>query len=201
MSWRSLLKRGLESPHLILYGICAVLNGYYYKFIFLLTARNIKIGKYFRVIGKFHVVGSGRIVIGNNCMMNSKLFKATCFMPVNPESSITIGDNVTFSGTSIQCFQNITIDDNCAIANAYIVDSPGHHLTPDRKVLGEKGLQHAPVKIGKNVWISANTVVTHGVTIGENSVIAACALVRKDVEPNSLYAGVPAKFIKKITTD
>lgn len=198
MSFKSLIDRGMREPDLIAYGMFALLNGYWFKLKCVLFRRNVRVGRWFRVTGPFYIVGSGRVTIGDNCMINSKLIKQTCFMTVNPNAQIEIGDHVTFSGTSIQCYQSVKINNDCAIANAYIVDSPAHHLSADRKERGDAGLQHAPVVIGRNVWISVNTVITHGVTIGENSVIGACALVREDVTPNSLYAGVPAKFIREI---
>lgn len=52
--------------------------------------------------------------------------------------------------------------------------------------------------IGKNVWIGSNATVLQGVTVGENSVVAAGAVVTKDVPANSIVGGVPAKLIKKI---
>ena len=54
------------------------------------------------------------------------------------------------------------------------------------------------VTIKKGAWLGANVTVLPGVTIGENSVVAAGALVNKDVEPNSVYAGIPAKKIKEL---
>lgn len=55
-----------------------------------------------------------------------------------------------------------------------------------------------PVVIGKNVWIGSNATILPGVTIGDNSVVAAGAVVTKDVSENTVVAGVRAKFIKKI---
>ncbi|MDE7192107.1 MAG: sugar O-acetyltransferase, partial [Clostridia bacterium] len=56
----------------------------------------------------------------------------------------------------------------------------------------------APVKIGNNVWIGAHATILSGVTIGDNAIIAAGAVVTKDVPQNTVVAGVPAKIIKKI---
>lgn len=56
----------------------------------------------------------------------------------------------------------------------------------------------SPVVIGKNVWIGSNATILPGVTIGDNSVVAAGAVVTKDVPENIVVAGVPAKFMKKI---
>jgi len=57
-------------------------------------------------------------------------------------------------------------------------------------------LKTAPVKIGDNVWIGMNAVILKGVTIGENSVVAAGAVVTKSVEPNAIVAGNPAQVVK-----
>ncbi|MGN1156769.1 MAG: acyltransferase, partial [Agathobacter sp.] len=56
----------------------------------------------------------------------------------------------------------------------------------------------APVKIGDNVWLGAGSTVLKGVAIGDNAAVGAMSLVTRDVEADSLYAGNPAKFIKKI---
>ena len=55
-----------------------------------------------------------------------------------------------------------------------------------------------PIVIGKNVWIGANVTILGGVTIGDNSIIAAGAVVNKDIPPDSVAAGVPARVIKSI---
>ena len=59
-------------------------------------------------------------------------------------------------------------------------------------------MSYAPIHIGKNVWIGANATVLAGVNIGDGAVVAAGAVVTKDVEPNTIVGGVPAKLLKKI---
>lgn len=59
----------------------------------------------------------------------------------------------------------------------------------------------ALIVIGKNVWISSNATVVPGVSIGDGAVVAAGAVVTKDVPPNVVVGGVPAKIIKKIETN
>ena len=58
----------------------------------------------------------------------------------------------------------------------------------------------APIVLGKNVWIGAHATILPGVTIGDNAVVAAGAVVAKDVPQNVIVAGVPAKIIKQIQT-
>lgn len=62
-------------------------------------------------------------------------------------------------------------------------------------------MKPAPVIIGENVWIGANVTVVPGVTIGNNAIIAAGAVVTKDVDSNTVVGGVPAKLIKIIRED
>lgn len=193
-----LVRRARRRPHLILPALFSWVNGYWHKLKFLLCGKRVRIGKWFRVYGTFRIMGSGKVVIGDNCFIQSKLFKPASFLTVVPEARISIGDNVGFSGTTIQCYQEITIGDWCNIADAYLVDSPSHPLSQDRRFVDPGDISAAPVKIEENVWISTRVVICHGVSIGKNSVIGACSLVRSGVPANSFYAGNPAKFIKTV---
>jgi acetyltransferase-like isoleucine patch superfamily enzyme len=71
-------------------------------------------------------------------------------------------------------------------------------MSIDRHAVPDEKIHTAPVYIGKNVWLSASVVILHGVTIGDNSIIGACSLVRENVPPNCFYAGNPLKFIRKL---
>ena len=69
-----------------------------------------------------------------------------------------------------------------------------HDINPNKR--GD--MQPKPIVIGENVWIGSNSTILPGVTIGKGSIIAAGAVVTKDVDENVVVGGVPAKFIKKI---
>jgi len=195
---RYFINRARKEPYSLLAGIVALLNGYWHKLKFLVLGKKVRSGRWLRVYGTFRIRGSGKVVIGDNCLVIANVFKPVAFVTARPDSFIEIGNNVGFNGTTMECFEHISIGDWCNIADAYIVDSPAHHLSADRRSFSSAEVPAAPVRIMPNVWISARVVVTHGVTIGENSVIGACSLVRSDVPANSFYAGVPAKFIKRI---
>lgn len=88
----------------------------------------------------------------------------------------------------------ITIEDDVQIGPKVNLITENHPIDPaNRKVLDLKSIH-----IKRNVWIGAAATILPGVTIGENSVVAAGAVVRKDVEANTIVAGVPAKVIKNI---
>ena len=95
--------------------------------------------------------------------------------------------------------REVIIGDYVMIAPNTLITTVNHPLNPmgRRKHLGIA----KPVKIGNDVWIGANVTILPGVTIGNNVIIAAGAVVTKDVEDNSLVGGVPAKFIKNIPND
>ena len=88
----------------------------------------------------------------------------------------------------------ITIEDGVLIAPKVSLLSEGHPISPDKR----HSLVPKPIHIKKNAWIGANATILHGVTIGENSVVAAGSVVSKDVPDNVVVGGTPAKIIKKI---
>jgi len=69
-----------------------------------------------------------------------------------------------------------------------------HGIDPDKRNI----TYPFPIVIGKNVWMGANATVVSGVTVGDNAIIAAGAVVTKDVSANAVVAGVPAKVIKMV---
>jgi len=97
-------------------------------------------------------------------------------------------------GVRIGSAHEIIIGDNCMVAsNAYITDSDWHDIY-NRISIGKT----APVKIGNNVWIGDSAIVCKGVTIGENSIIGAGAVVVNAIPANSVAAGNPAKAVKQL---
>lgn len=197
-SWRFLVERARREPHLILSGLLTLLNGYWHKLKFLLMWKRVRIGKRFRVSGTLRIIGSGRVVIGDDCFIQGKFFRPVTFLTTLPEARIDIGDNVTFNGTVIQCFERVSIGNWCSLADAYIVDSRAHLLSADRRSFFARDIPSAPVVLEENIWVSTRVVICSGVRIGRNSVVGACSLVRKDIASDTFQAGQPAKLIKPV---
>ena len=108
---------------------------------------------------------------------------------------ITIGDYCLLCpGVRIGAAAEITIADNCMLASgAYVTDADWHDIY-NRVSIGKT----APVRIEKNVWIGDSAIVCKGVTIGENSIIGAGAIVVDSVPANSIAAGNPARVVKTL---
>lgn len=109
--------------------------------------------------------------------------------------NITLGKHVFInSGCQFQDQGGITIDDGALIGPNTVLATLNHGLAPSRR----HDLFPAPIHIGKNVWLGANVTVLGGVTIGDNAVVAAGAVVTNDIPPNTLAAGVPARVIRTL---
>lgn len=149
----------------------------------------------------------GRFVIGNNFSMNNGIKgnpigcydKCTFF--VDRGATLTIGEHVGISQTAIICHHKITIGNYVKIGGGVkIYDTDFHSLNPFIR-RGKEDILHkvkAPVLIKDNAFIGAFSSILKGVTIGENAIIGAGSVVTKSVPDNEIWAGNPAKFIRKI---
>lgn len=119
---------------------------------------------------------------------------------INPEN-VSVGDNTSISSfTTIYGRFFVTIGKNCWVSSNVGISSYNHILDSDdrHRDMNEDFKYSKPVLIGDNVLISMNVCIVPGVKIGDNSVIGAGSVVVKNVPKNELWAGVPARFIKKI---
>lgn len=108
---------------------------------------------------------------------------------------IRLGKNVFINhACSFLDLGGITIDDNVQIGPRVNLVTENHPVDPSNR----KTLDLNSIHIKRNVWIGAAATILPGVTIGENSIVAAGAVVRNNVEANTIVAGVPAKVIKKV---
>lgn len=131
----------------------------------------------------FGSYGDGNVIKGNfNCDYAKHIFIGNkCF----------INCNVTMLDTNY-----ITIGDEVLIGPGTVISAATHPLNAELRV-APNFICH-PIKIGNRVWIGANATILTGVTIGDNAVIAAGAVVNRDVPANALAGGVPARIIKMI---
>jgi acetyltransferase-like isoleucine patch superfamily enzyme len=111
---------------------------------------------------------------------------------VGPGAEVRIGPGTFFDGDSrVMCVTTLAIGADCAIAwDVLIMDADFHRI--DGRASGD-----APITIGDHVWIGASAKVLKGVTVGDGAVIAAGAIVTRDVPPRALVAGSPVRVVRE----
>lgn len=111
---------------------------------------------------------------------------------------IEVGRNVFInSGCKFQDHAGIVLEDNVLIGHNVVIATLNHVQEPSRR----GSLIPGKVRIRENVWVGAGAVICPGVTIGKDSIVAAGAVVTKDVSDGVIVGGVPAKYIKDIDGD
>lgn len=137
---------------------------------------------------------------------------AGCSFALGEKGTCTVGDFTLLNGALIMVEERIEIGSHCLISwNVGIADSDFHPIDPAQRRQDSFALaayykdrpprpkiRSVPVIIRDNVWIGMNAVILKGVTIGENSVVAAGSVVTKSVPPNVVVAGNPAVIVKEL---
>ena len=131
-----------------------------------------KVDERFLLIPPFYAAGGDEIRVGRNVFINQ---------------------NCTFYDLG-----GLDIADDVMIGPNVSIITAGHPLDPSQRRAATIG---KPIVIEKNVWIAAGATIIGGVTVGENSVVAAASVVTKDVPPNTLVGGNPARVIRSIGDD
>jgi acetyltransferase-like isoleucine patch superfamily enzyme len=156
---------------------------------------------------RFHVPvvsgGKGCLVVGAENWFGYKLAPSSgngqiLLQPRAPEAKVVIGNRNAFSNNvSLLAMGSVVIGNDCLVGDhTTVIDWDGHEIDPIKRKYGVG--QISPVHIGNNVWIGSRVMVLKGVTIGNNSVVAAMSVVTKSVPPNCVVGGNPAKFIRAI---
>ncbi|WP_171016266.1 DapH/DapD/GlmU-related protein [Pseudomonas sp. F(2018)] len=150
-----------------------VINAAYWRVIYLEFRRRYEISPEFRFNGKnILLYGNGRIVLAGNSY---------------------IGDSSTVQ-SSVDC--NVEIGSGCHISSNVRIFTESMKADSDLRVKPVPS-KTGDVVIGDACWIGANVLINPGVSIGENSVVGANSVVVRDIPPNEIWGGVPAKLIRK----
>jgi acetyltransferase-like isoleucine patch superfamily enzyme len=174
--------------------------------------RNVQFGEGFycetaQVFRKLRSKDPRAVVIGKHVSCY-----AGCSFAIGEDGHCTIGNFTLLNGALIMAEEKIEIGSYCLVSwNVGIADSDFHPLAPAQRLIDAQALapylkdrparpklKTASVKISDNVWIGMNAVILKGVTIGENSVVAAGSVVTKSVEPNTVVAGNPAVVVRQL---
>ncbi|HVF04194.1 MAG TPA: acyltransferase [Frankiaceae bacterium] len=154
-----------------------------------LRAHGVRTGGRAIARGRLPVVhADGRIVLGRGFSTRSAQARVEIGAGVGGE--LVVGDGVFLNqGANVFAAVSVRIGDHTRLADhATVYDTDFHPVGPGAK-------REAPVVIGRNVWVGRSAVVLPGVTIGDHAVVAAGAVVTKDVPPRSVVAGNPARVV------
>jgi acetyltransferase-like isoleucine patch superfamily enzyme len=148
--------------------------------------------------------GRGRLIVGENSVVRGSIILEL------DTSEVRIGNNSLVNlGTIVDCVESITIEDDVMIAYLCILaDSDGHSTRLSQRLqdlqLGRANryefthAKRAPIRVCRGAWIGAHAIILKGVRVGCGSVVAAGAVVTKDVPDWTIVAGNPARVVKHI---
>lgn len=189
----------------ILYSPINFFNVVYNKIVFKL--KKVSYLKCIKINGRIHIYGTkGTIFIGENFLCNSGKNKnpiggsTEMILAVRDNGNIIIGNNVGISNSAIVSMNKIFIEDDVMIGGGCkIYDTDFHSIDfTHRMETPDKHIKSLPVIIKKGAFIGAHSIILKGVTIGENSIVGAGSVVAKNVPNGEIWAGNPARFIRRI---
>lgn len=171
-----------------------------------LKCRHVKYGNNLKINGRFFCVSNtpGGIEIGNNVRINSSRgsnpiggdTKTILFAKGN--GKIRIGDDCGISNTTLFACESISLGKQISVGGGTrIYDTDFHWLDFEMRI-SELGGATSPVVIKDGAFIGAHCIILKGVTIGEKSIVGAGSVVTKSIPDGEIWAGNPAKFIRKI---
>jgi len=165
------------------------------------NSQNIAFGKWVKIDSGVYLsgLGKGKLSIGNSSGIGAytQLIVSTSFN--NLGEFIRIGNHVGIGQfSSIGGSGGVSIGDNTIIGQYFSCHPENHNYSDPDKLIKNQGTTRSAINIGENCWIGAKVTILAGVSVGDNSIIAAGAVVNKSMPPNSIIAGVPARVIKNL---
>lgn len=177
--------------------------------LLLLKLKCVQYGFNLNINGKISLHGNGKIIVGNNVTINSTPYinpmgcGTQTFLQTEKNGVLQIGNNVGISHSAITAFEGVIIEDNVLIGSGCkIFDTDFHSIEYNNRMKHpDTHIAVKPVKIEEGAFIGAMSIITKGVTIGRRSVIGAGSVVTHNIPNDEMWAGNPARFIKKLETN
>ena len=156
--------------------------------------------------GRIFIRNTGEILMGRDVAIRSSHASnpigggSFTSLVVRQGGRLVIGDRVGISNSAIYCIQEIEIGDGAMIGSGCrIWDTDFHSLDPAKRVIDpDPDIRSSPVRIGRNAFIGAGSVILKGIAIGEASVIGAGSVVTRSIPDGEIWAGNPARLIRKL---
>ena len=183
-----------------------VIYDYIYNKV-LLKFKKVSYNPCLEIYGRLMITGRGKLILGKNVIFNSSRranhigeASRTIFKLSGADASVIIGNNTGISNTTFVCRAGITVGEHVKMGGGVkLYDSDAHSL--DHKIRMDRSIDvgvKKPIHVKDHAFIGAYSIILKGVTIGERSIIGAGSVVTKNVPDGEIWAGNPAKFIKKL---
>ncbi len=180
------------------------LNDLYVAFL----NKRIKVGQNVVINGHIFLSGTSKVTIGDNVYINSNERSnpiggnVRCYFKTLRDGKIFIGDGCRLSNIAITSLSKVEIGSNVYLGGGgKIYDTDFHSLDYNERIAGggrEASVKSAPIRICDGAFIGAHSIILKGVTIGEKAIIGAGSVVTKNIPACEIWAGNPARFIRKI---
>ncbi len=173
------------------------------KGVHFFNARNMQFGKWVQLEDFVYLsaLGNKALQIGNNVRIGafSRVITSTSFNNIG--EYICIGNNVGIGEFAyLGGGGGLEIGDDCIIGQYFSCHPENHNYDMNEIAIRLQGVNRKGIKIGRNCWIGSKVTILDGVTIGDNCIIAAGAVVTKDMPANSVIGGLPARILKSTIT-
>lgn len=177
------------------------------RWVFL--TENVKHGSFTARGIPFVSVARGAVcTIGNGASFNSELSanpigrSGRCILFVDRGAELRIGNDVGMSGCAIVARKRVAIGDRTKLGGGTcIYDTDFHSLDAAHRMddaADREHTAHKPVEIGSDVFVGAHSTILKGVKIGDRSIVGACSVVTRDIPPDEIWAGNPARMLRKV---
>jgi acetyltransferase-like isoleucine patch superfamily enzyme len=170
----------------------------------LFRSQCVTVGSRFRMEELPYMHGEGFLTIGSDVVFSGKPHFAFNNR-YDTQPKLQFGDGTFIGhGCQIRVAQSVTIGRNCLLAGGVMIaDYDGHPLDAESRRKGQTSNIEAirPVTICDDVWIGASALVLKGVTIGARSIVGAHSVVTKDIPPDTIVAGNPARAVRQLSQD
>ena len=141
---------------------------------------------------KFEIGKDARLRLGRWCWVGNDTKIRVHEGVVSVGAKTVIGQECTISA-----FQHVAIGRECVVADRVMLIDFDHAVVEVERPIREQGIYKKDVNVGHNVWMGYGACVLRGCTVGDNSIIGTYAVVSRDIPPNAVATGVPARVIRR----
>lgn len=176
--------------------LLASIRGWVFTLKCKILYKNIQIGAGLKIFKRLDITGNGKIIIGNNCIVDGikgDPNQYVCINTLSPDALIRIGNNASLYAARLSAQYQVVIGDDVLIEEASIMDTDFHSIDKERGLPTNENKEKCQILIGNRVSIGAKSIVSKGLTIGDDVTVVSGSIVTKSIKPGSVVVGNPAR--------